>query len=58
MSQENVELFRRATEAFNDGDLDTFLAFFDDEVVAAPRLAPIDGGYRGQMRELREVDDL
>ena len=49
MSQENVELFRRATEAFNDGDLDTFLAFFDDEVVAAPRLAPIEGGYRGQM---------
>jgi hypothetical protein len=25
MSQENVELFLRASEAFNDGDLDAFL---------------------------------
>jgi len=47
MSQENVELFRRASEAFNDGDLDAFLAFFDTEVAASPRLAPIEGEYRG-----------
>jgi ketosteroid isomerase-like protein len=47
MSLENVELFRRAAQAFNDGDLDAFLAFFDDGVAAAPRLAPIEGGYRG-----------
>jgi len=47
MSQENVELFRRASEAFNDGDLDAFLAFFDAEVAASPRLAPIEGEYRG-----------
>jgi ketosteroid isomerase-like protein len=47
VSQENVESFRRASEAFNDGDLDAFLAFFDTEVAASPRLAPIEGVYRG-----------
>jgi ketosteroid isomerase-like protein len=47
MSQKNVELFRCASEAFNDGDLDAFLAFFDTEVAGSPRLAPIEGVYRG-----------
>ena len=35
MSQENVELFRRAVEASNDGDLDAFLHFADSEITAA-----------------------
>ena len=47
MSRENVELSRRANEAFNEGDLDAFLPFFDTDVVASPRLAPIEGVYRG-----------
>jgi ketosteroid isomerase-like protein len=46
MSQ-NVELFRRAADAFNDGDRDAFLAYFDAEVVASPRMAPIEGVFRG-----------
>jgi ketosteroid isomerase-like protein len=33
MSRENVETLRRATEAFNRGDLDAWFAEFDPEVV-------------------------
>ena len=47
MSQENVDLFRRAVEASNDGDLDAFLHFADSEITASPRTAPIEGAYRG-----------
>ncbi|MGZ5320893.1 MAG: nuclear transport factor 2 family protein [Solirubrobacterales bacterium] len=47
MSQENVELTRRAFQAFNDRDLDAVLACLHDEVEAFPRLAAVEGGYRG-----------
>ena len=47
MSQENVELTRRAFQAFNDCDLDAVLAGLHDEVEAFPRLAAVEGGYRG-----------
>ncbi len=47
MSQENVDLYRRAAQAFNDGDLDALLAVMDPDVEAFPRLAPIEGGYSG-----------
>jgi ketosteroid isomerase-like protein len=47
MSQENVEMYRRAAEAFNAGDLDALLGVMDPEVRALPRLAPIEGGYCG-----------
>ena len=47
MSQENVERYRQAARAFNDGDLDALLAVMDPEVEALPRLAPIEGGYSG-----------
>ena len=47
MSQANVELYRRAAQAFNDGDLDRLLGVMDPEVEAFPRLAPIEGGYCG-----------
>ena len=47
MSQENVELTRRAFQAFNDRDLDAVLAGLHDEVEAFPRLAAVEGGYRG-----------
>ena len=47
MSQKHVELYRRAAQAFNDGDLDALLAVMDPDVEAFPRLAPIEGGYSG-----------
>ena len=47
MSEENVELTRRAFQAFNDRDLDALLAGLHDEVEAYPRLAAVEGGYRG-----------
>jgi ketosteroid isomerase-like protein len=47
MSQENVELVRRALEAFNRRDLDAMLALADEDVVVESRLAAMEGGYRG-----------
>jgi ketosteroid isomerase-like protein len=47
MSQANEELTRRAFQGFNDRDLDTVLAVLDDDVEAFPRLAAVEGGYRG-----------
>jgi ketosteroid isomerase-like protein len=47
MSQENVELTRRAFEAFKDRDLDGLLAMMADDVEAFPILAGMEGGYRG-----------
>ena len=47
MSQENVDLTRRAFKAFDDRDLDALLAMLDDDVEAFPILAGLEGGYRG-----------
>jgi ketosteroid isomerase-like protein len=47
MSEENVELARRAFEAFNRRDLDTMLALADEEIVVESRLAAVEGGYHG-----------
>ena len=49
MSQENVELFRRSVDAFNQRDLDAYLALMDDDVEVVPRMSAIEGesGYRG-----------
>jgi ketosteroid isomerase-like protein len=47
MSQQNVELARRAYEAFNRRDLDALLALTHDEVVVESRLVAIEGGYHG-----------
>jgi ketosteroid isomerase-like protein len=47
MSQENIELTRRAFRAFTDRDLDRLLAILDDDVEAFPILAAMEGGYRG-----------
>ena len=47
MSQENVELTRRAFKAFDERDLDAVLELLDDDVVAFPILAGMEGGYRG-----------
>ena len=42
-----MELARRAFQAFNDRDLDAVLATLHDDVEAFPRLAAVEGGYRG-----------
>ncbi len=47
MSQENVQLYRQATRAFNQGDLDAFLGLIDEEVEAVPRIGAVEGGYHG-----------
>jgi ketosteroid isomerase-like protein len=47
MSQENVELFRRSIEAFNRGDLESWLASIHPDVSFAPIRAPIEGVYEG-----------
>ena len=47
MSQENVELARRAFDAFNRRDLDAFLALMDADVRAVPFAAAIEGDYLG-----------
>ena len=49
MTQENVELTRRAFDAFNRRDLDAFLALMDDDVEAVPRAGAIEGesSFRG-----------
>lgn len=47
MSQENVELTRRAFQAFHDRDLDALLAMLDDDVEAVPVLAAMEGDYHG-----------
>ena len=49
MSQENVELARRADDAFKRGDLDAFLALCDPDLEFHSRLVAIEGGgpYRG-----------
>ena len=47
MSQENVEVARQAYDAVNRRDLDAFLELMDPEVVALPRQAAMEGGYRG-----------
>ena len=49
MSQENVELHRRGIEAFNQRDLDGFLALMDPNVEFTPyeRALERPGPYRG-----------
>ena len=49
MPQENVELHRRAIEAFNQRDLDSFLALMDPNVEFTPyeRVMEEVGPYRG-----------
>ena len=43
MSQENVELFYRAMDAFNRRDLDALLALMDDDVELVPRQVALEG---------------
>jgi ketosteroid isomerase-like protein len=47
MSQETVEVAYRAYAAFNRRDLDAVLALTDPDVEVVPRLAGLEGSYRG-----------
>jgi ketosteroid isomerase-like protein len=49
MSQENVELVHQAADAFNQRDLDAFLALCDPEMEFFSRILELEGGgpYRG-----------
>jgi ketosteroid isomerase-like protein len=47
ISKQNVELTRRAFQAFDDRDLDALLAILDADVEALPILAGMEGGYHG-----------
>jgi ketosteroid isomerase-like protein len=49
MSQENVERYRRAIDAFNRRDLDAFLSMCDPDVEFFSRFLELEGGgpYRG-----------
>ena len=47
MSQENVEVIRRAVAALNDRDLDQYLACCTAEVQLVPPTAAIEGAYEG-----------
>jgi ketosteroid isomerase-like protein len=47
MSEVNVKLAHDAFDAYNRHDLGAFLALMDDEVEADPRMAAVEGVYRG-----------
>ena len=49
MSQENVELLHRASDAFNRRDIDALLALSDPDIVITPLIVQMEGGgsYRG-----------
>jgi ketosteroid isomerase-like protein len=62
MSQENVELFRRALEAFNRRDFDAVLEQLDPEAEWHPGVAASLGGetttFRGQEEVRKGLQDL
>ena len=47
MSQENVDRFVEATEAFNRGDAEAWLKQYDTEVIFEPQVAEMEGAYVG-----------
>jgi ketosteroid isomerase-like protein len=58
MSEENVQLARRAYEAFNRRDLDAFLVSVDEQVEMESRLVAIEGGYHGHQGIRRWWEDF
>jgi ketosteroid isomerase-like protein len=57
MSQENMEILRRANEAFNRGDLEGLLGKFDPDVEWLPHRAATEGAYRGPAGIKRFITD-
>ena len=60
MSQENVDLVYRASDAFNRRDLDAFLALADPDMEYHSRIAELEGGepYQGHEGIRRWWDSL
>lgn len=58
MSQENVELIKRAYEAFAQGGLDAALDMLDRDVEwVPPELAPTAGARRGRVEARAEAEE-
>ncbi|HSJ17290.1 MAG TPA: nuclear transport factor 2 family protein [Solirubrobacterales bacterium] len=64
MSQENVEAFKRAIEAYNRRDIDTFLEMFEPMVETRPLTLAMFGqeatvyrGHEGIRQFIRDVDE-
>ena len=64
MSQENVETFRRAIDAYNRRDIDAFLESFDPMVETHPLTLAMFGqegtvyrGHEGVRQFIRDVDE-
>jgi ketosteroid isomerase-like protein len=56
MSQQNVEIVRRANEAFNRGDIEGCLAFYDEDVEVEDLMnAPDQPRVTRGMHELRQT---
>ena len=57
MPAENVELTRRAYDAFNRRDWKTFGALMDPDIEVQSRLVAMEGAYHGQqgLRDWREA---
>jgi ketosteroid isomerase-like protein len=58
MSQENVEVVRRAIAALNAGDLDAWLAYYTADVWMRKSLSRIEGDYEGLGAMRRFFDDV
>jgi ketosteroid isomerase-like protein len=58
VSQQNVELTRRAFHALDRGDLDAFVAFHDPDCEIQPLLAAVAGDYHGCEGVREWLDDL
>ena len=59
MSQENVEVIRRAFEVWNAGEMDSFRELCDPGVIwRAPEGWPEPGPYAGREAVMRELEQL
>jgi len=62
MSQENVELHRRATAAFNARDIETFIDLSDPSIEAHSAFAEVGGadyhGHDGILKFSRDLEDV
>jgi ketosteroid isomerase-like protein len=64
MCEENLARFRQATEAFNRGDMQAWLEFFDPDCVFEPQVAVVEGAFTGHDgvrafgQTIREIFDI
>jgi hypothetical protein len=58
MSRENLELARRALDAFNRRDWDSLRALIHEELVVESRLVAMEGSYHGHEGLRRWWDDF